>query len=140
MPPATPPDPGRLARVLEMMRATLAELDALTTTTPTNGQLRRVRGEARRLLLSRCYLAAELLALAVVAAAGVAWWSRREPPTITEGSVLVLACVELGAVVAYQNPVLGWSVAQVFGVVAYATLTALHLGEKWVPSRPRSSR
>ena len=92
-------------------------------------------------LLARCYAAAELLALAVVASAGLAWWRRRERPTITEGSVLVIACVELGAVIAYRAPFgLGWSVAQVFAIIAYGALIIVHLGESWTSSRPRTSR
>ena len=91
-------------------------------------------------LLSRVYLGLELVALATVFGAGLAWWARREEPSITEGSVLVLAFLELGALIAYRQPFgSGWDWAQVIYLMAFATLGVLHVGELWTSSRPHPS-
>jgi hypothetical protein len=90
--------------------------------------------------LASVYLSLELVALGAFAAAALAWWGRRERPSLTEGSVLLLGFVELGAVVAYRQPFgAGWEWAQVIYLVAFSTLIGLHLGELWTSSRPHTS-
>jgi len=84
----------------------------------------------RGAVLGRCYLAAELVAVAAVVACGVSWWQRRLRPSLIEGSVLVLCAVELGAVVQWApfGP-MGrvWQLTTYF--IGYGALAVLHGGE-----------
>jgi len=84
----------------------------------------------RGALLGRCYLAADLVALAAVVACGVSWWRRRLRPSLIEGSVLVLCAVELGAVVQWAPfGVTGWVWQITMYFMGYGTLAVLHGGE-----------
>jgi hypothetical protein len=94
----------------------------------------------RGAMLAKAYLGLELVALAAVVGAGLVWWSRRERPSLTEGSTLLLGFVEFGAIIAYRQPFgAGWAWAQVIYFIAFGTLVVLHLGELWTSSRPRTS-
>lgn len=85
--------------------------------------------------LARAYTAAELAALAVVAASGAAWWRRRERPDLTVGSVMVIAGIDFGSVFAWRT---GWDFAVVLYAVSCGALIFLHLGELWDGRHPRS--
>src|SRR5262249_47978993 len=62
--------------------------------------------------------------------AGWAWWRRPERPTLTEGSVLVLASLQVGAILGLRTAV-GWDWQRIMYGVAYAALVFLHVGVLW---------
>jgi hypothetical protein len=93
----------------------------------------------RQALLGRVYLTAELLSLAAVLAAGVAWWRRREEPSLVEGSVGVLFCVALVGTLRWSPFRQGWDWQATSYICGYAALTFLHMGELWLPRSSNSS-
>jgi len=104
----------------------------------TVGALAATYPATRGPTLARAFLGVELAALAITIAAGFAWWRRPEPPTITEGAVLVLALIEAGVISGWR-PAAGWEFQSGLYLVAYAALIGLHLGELWPGSRASSS-
>jgi hypothetical protein len=81
-------------------------------------------------LLANVFLVAELAAVAAAVAAGAVWWTRPRRPTLTEGSVIVFACLQLGAVLRWQ-PAVDWDWQRIMYLVAFAALIFLHSGELW---------
>jgi hypothetical protein len=96
---------------------------------------------ARGPVLARAFLGLELATLAVVGAAGVAWWRRpeTEPPTLTELSVVAFAVIEGGVVSGWRGVLVGWNFQQGLYFVLYAALAALHVGELWAGKRVSTS-
>jgi hypothetical protein len=85
-----------------------------------------IRGEAR----GRLYLGAEVAAVAASFAAGLFWLFRPEPPTLTDGSVLVFASLQIGALVDW-HPTVSWDWQRAIYAAAFAVLVLLHLVELW---------
>jgi hypothetical protein len=92
-------------------------------------------------VLARAVLGLELAALAVVLAAGVAWWRRHDdgPATLTELSVLLFALIEGGVVSGWRGVLAGWDFQEGLYFVLYAALAALHMGELWAGKRASTS-
>lgn len=87
-------------------------------------------------LLFQAYACMDVAVLAGTIAAGVEWTRRREQPTLTEGNVLALGIIKLGALAAWLTT---WDFAVGLHVTVYGALVALHMGELWLGSSRASS-
>jgi hypothetical protein len=83
----------------------------------------------RGAVLSRCYLGAELLAIAVTLGAAAMWLWRREPPTLTHAVALLLGASEAATLVSFRKGLFtSWTLAQAGYVTLYVILIVLHGG------------
>lgn len=83
----------------------------------------------RGAVLSRCYLGAELVAIAVTVGAAAMWRWRREPPTLTHAVALLLGASEAATLVTFRKGVFtSWPLAQAGYVTLYLIVIVLHGG------------
>lgn len=83
--------------------------------------------------LRRYYLACELMALATALASAVAWWRRREPPTLPVASALLIAALDIAVLFGPYRVGLwtSWQFAQAVYVVLYLVLIVIQGGSLW---------
>lgn len=82
---------------------------------------------SRGAVLSRCYLAAELAAVAVTVGAAVTWFWRREAPTLTSGIALLIGASEAATLLPFYKGLFNsWTLARVSYVTLYAILIVLY--------------
>lgn len=93
----------------------------------------------RGAVLGRCYLGAELVALATMLACGVTWGRRRAHPSLVEGSILVLIAIELTALAQWSPFGRGWAWQLTGYFLGYVVLVVLHGVELWSFKSQKSS-
>jgi hypothetical protein len=83
----------------------------------------------RGAVLSRCYLGAELVAIAVTVGAAVTWFWRREPPTLTHAVTLLIGASEAATLLPFRKGLFtSWTLAQAAYVTMYVILIVLQGG------------
>lgn len=83
----------------------------------------------RGAILSRCYLAAELAAVAVTIGSAVTWFWRREVPTLTHGVALLIGVTEIAMLLPFRKGIFtSWPLAQAAYMTLYVILIVLHGG------------
>jgi len=84
---------------------------------------------SRGAVLSRCYLAAELAAVAMTVGAAVTWFWRREAPTLTHGIALLIGASEAATLLPFYKGLFNsWTLARASYVTLYAILIVLYGG------------
>jgi hypothetical protein len=79
--------------------------------------------------LSRCYLGAELAAVAMTVGAAITWFWRREPPTLTIGIALLVGASEAATLLPFHKGIFdSWTLARVSYVTLYVILIVLYGG------------
>jgi hypothetical protein len=88
-----------------------------------------IRGDTLR----RYYLACEIAALLTALASGVAWWSRREPPTLPVAATLLITTLDIAVLFGPYRVGLwtSWAYAQAVYVVLYLVLITIQGGSLW---------
>ncbi|MFT3765461.1 MAG: hypothetical protein QM820_08105 [Minicystis sp.] len=91
-------------------------------------------------VLRRCYLAAELVALAVSFGAIGTWARLRESVTLTRACVLLLVLFEMSTLLGpwLGDPFSTWWKAQILYAMLYGGLIAIQGGSLWLRSSSRS--
>ena len=83
----------------------------------------------RGAVLSRCYLGAELVAIAVTLGAAAMWLGRHEPPTLTHAVTLLIGASEAATLVTFRKGLFtSWTLAQAGYVTLYVILIFLQGG------------
>jgi hypothetical protein len=97
-----------------------------------------IRGDALR----RYYLGAELFALATALASAVAWWRRREPPTLPVAAALLISALDIAVLFGPYRVGLwtSWAIAQAVYVVLYLVLVVIQGGALWDSLRTSKRR
>lgn len=95
---------------------------------------------SRGAVLSRCYLAAELAAVAVTVGSAVTWFWRRESPTLTIGIALLIGATEAATLLPFSKGIFAaWTLARASYVTLYVILIVLHGGVVCGSSSPSKS-
>lgn len=94
----------------------------------------------RGVLLQRCYLGADLAAVAVGIGSIAIWIRRRAWPELRHRSVMLVLAAECATLIGpwRVGPFARWDLAQVMYAALYAVLVVLHGGAAW--RRPSHSR
>jgi hypothetical protein len=95
----------------------------------------------RGAVLQRCYLAAELATVAVVAGCYVMWWWRREKPSFSNVCTLLLGSGQVAILIGpySRNIFTSWDIAQAMYATIYVVLFLLHGGILWRLEQPFKS-